>query len=136
MPFGWFWLLPFSVATSSLGVVGPQEYFSSYTGDPLTDLQTIVGETGLLGDLMKHAEFSFPVRRFSGYASRVSRLHGPNFALLGNAGGFIDPVFSSGVTIALKSASLAAGAIAGQQRGATGDLGLAFAAPPGRGVRT
>src|SRR3546814_16844910 len=85
---------------------------------------------------MKHAEFSFPVRRFSGYASRVSRQHGPNFALLGNAGGFIDPVFSSGVTIALKSASLAAGALDRQLRGETVDWEMAFAAPPGRGVET
>src|SRR3546814_15198710 len=83
---------------------------------------------------MKHAEFSFPVRRFSGYASRVSRLHGQNFALLGNAGGFIDPVFSSDVTIALKSASLAAGALARQLRGETVDWALAFAAPLGRCV--
>ena len=132
--FVWFWLIPFSDGTSSLGVVAPKEYFASYTGDPLADLKLIVGETGLLGDLMRNAEFSFPVRRVVGYASRVSRLHGPHFALLGNAGGFIDPVFSSGVTIALKSASLAAEAVDRELQGEAVDWESAFARPLGLGV--
>jgi flavin-dependent dehydrogenase len=42
-----------------------------------------------------------------GYSANVKHLAGRNYALLGNAGEFLDPVFSSGVTIALKSSSLA-----------------------------
>jgi 2-polyprenyl-6-methoxyphenol hydroxylase-like FAD-dependent oxidoreductase len=48
-----------------------------------------------------------PVRHIGGYSANVERLHGPGYALLGNAGEFLDPVFSSGVTIALRSAHLA-----------------------------
>ncbi len=43
-----------------------------------------------------------------GYSSDVTKLYGDRFALLGNAGEFLDPVFSSGVTIAMYSSSLAA----------------------------
>ena len=132
----WFWLIPFSDGTSSLGVVGPGSYFSDYSGDPLADLRKIVSETGLLGDIVKHAAFDFPVRRTAGYASRVSRLYGRRFALLGNAGGFIDPVFSSGVTIALKSASLAASATERELKGETVDWERDFAAPLNVGVET
>lgn len=132
----WFWLIPFSDGTSSLGVVGPPDYFAAYSGDALSDLQAIVGETGLLGELMKPAVFDSPVRRIAGYASRVSRLCGPRYALLGNAGGFIDPVFSSGVTIALKSASLAAAAVSKELSGASVDWEESFARPLNLGVET
>ena len=132
----WFWLIPFSNGTSSLGVVGPPAFFRGYSGDPLTDLRTIVAEVGYLGDLMKPVAFDSPVRRVQGYASRVSRLHGPGFALIGNAGGFIDPVFSSGVTIALKSASLAAAAVSNELGDSEVDWAEAFANPLNRGVET
>lgn len=132
----WFWLIPFSDGTSSLGVVGPPDYFSAYSGDPLADLQAIVGETGFLGDLMKPVAFEFPVRRVAGYATRVSRLCGPGYALLGNAGGFIDPVFSSGVTIALKSASLAAAAVSRELSKGEVDWEEEFVQPLNLGVET
>jgi flavin-dependent dehydrogenase len=134
--FVWFWLIPFSDGTSSLGVVGPKEFFAGYTGDALENLRTIVGETGLLGDLMRTAEYPESAQRVTGYASQVSRLHGPNFALLGNASGFLDPVFSSGVTIALKSASLAADTLDRQLRGKTPNWEVDYAAPLSLGVST
>ncbi len=132
----WFWLIPFSDGTASLGVVGPNDFFSSYSGAALQDLQTIVRETGLLGDLMKGAEYHMPAQRISGYASQLSRLHGPNFALLGNAGGFLDPVFSSGVTIALKSATLAAKTLDRQLKGESPDWESDYAVPLNVGVET
>ncbi len=52
-----------------------------------------------------------------GYSSNVKSLWGKGFALLGNAGEFLDPVFSSGVTIAMKSATLAAPLVSRQLKG-------------------
>jgi flavin-dependent dehydrogenase len=134
--FVWFWLIPFSDGTASLGVVGPGAYFTAYSSDPQAALKAIVAETGLLGDLMSRADFAQPVRRIAGYASRVSRLHGPRFALLGNAGGFIDPVFSSGVTIALKSASLASAVVDRELKGEAVDWDAEFVRPLDVGVET
>lgn len=48
-----------------------------------------------------------PVNSLTGYSANVKHLAQSNYALLGNAGEFLDPVFSSGVTIAMKSSSLA-----------------------------
>ena len=51
------------------------------------------------------------VRELRAYARVVSRMHGERWAVAGNAGDFLDPVFSSGVTLALESANLAAGVV-------------------------
>ncbi len=48
-----------------------------------------------------------PTRELHGYAANVNSMAGPGYALLGNAAEFLDPVFSSGVTIAMRSASMA-----------------------------
>ena len=66
----------------------------------------------------------------------MSALHGPGFALLGNAAEFLDPVFSSGVTIAMQSASLAADAVDRQLRGESVDWQAQFDEPLRYGVET
>lgn len=103
----WFWLIPFADGTSSIGVVGEQHYFSQL--DSLSEqqlLQHYIAQTPDLAVLLKDAQYTTPVRTITGYSANVKSLYGQKFALLGNAGEFLDPVFSSGVTIALKSASL------------------------------
>ena len=77
-----------------------------------------------------------PVGEIVGYAAKVSRLHGAGFALLGNAAEFLDPVFSSGVTIAMKSAKLAADLLDRQFRGEATDWETQFAEPLMYGVET
>jgi flavin-dependent dehydrogenase len=70
-----------------------------------------------LAELLEHANFDTPVNQIGGYSADVSQLSGQGYALLGNAGEFLDPVFSSGVTIAMKSASLAVPLVDKQLRG-------------------
>lgn len=115
----WIWTIPFSDGRCSLGVVAEPVFFAAYSGTPLEKLQTIVAEVPHLSGILKRAEFFMPAREILGYSANVSSLHGPGFALLGNAGEFLDPVFSSGVTIALKSASLASDLL---HRQLTGEL--------------
>jgi len=107
----WFWLIPFAGGRSSLGVVGRQELLQSYPGSAAERLRTLVGEDRGLAGLLAEAEWDTPVREIGGYAANVTAMHGPGFALLGNAAEFLDPVFSSGVTIAMRSASMAAAAL-------------------------
>ena len=103
----WFWLIPFSNGRCSLGVVAKLEYLQQYLGDETTRLRGIIAEVPTLHGLLANATWDTPARQIVGYAANVSRLCGKGFALLGNAGEFLDPVFSSGVTIAFKSADLA-----------------------------
>jgi flavin-dependent dehydrogenase len=85
---------------------------------------------------LRHAEPRRPVGRITGYARSVTSLTGPGFALLGNAAEFLDPVFSSGVTIAMKSASLAAQALDRQLRGAPVDWRTDYETPLKVGIDT
>ena len=62
-------------------------------------------------------QFIFPPQRISGYACAVKKLYGPQFALVGNATEFLDPIFSSGVTLALASANRAAKVLTRHLRG-------------------
>lgn len=103
----WFWTIPFGDNTCSLGVVGTPDKLA---GDSEAVLKQIVAECPNLVEFFKHSEWEngFPYRSIQGYSANVKALHGKHFALLGNAAEFIDPVFSSGVTIALHSAKLAA----------------------------
>lgn len=131
----WFWLIPFAGGRCSLGVVGESHFFEGKT-DLRECLQDFVNETTDLGELLRNAVFDTPVQKLSGYACNVKSLWGENFALLGNAGEFLDPVFSSGVTIAMKSASLAAPLVDRQLKGETVDWESEYAIPLKRGVDT
>ena len=104
----WFWLIPFSNGRCSVGVVAEESYFDRFDGDNEARLHAILGESRDLQKLLCDAVFDMPVNEITGYSSNVTSLWGNNYLLLGNAGEFLDPVFSSGVTIALKSAELAA----------------------------
>ena len=103
----WYWLIPFSNGRSSLGVVMPEGFLDTRVGSPLEILRELAMEEPRLAELLKESRFDTPANRIDGYSANVKSLHGSGFVLLGNAGEFLDPVFSSGITIALKSAALA-----------------------------
>ncbi len=132
----WYWLIPFSNGRCSLGVVGEAEVFNNTGADRQAVLQRFVAEEPGLSALLKNALFDTPVNSISGYSANVKSLYGKGFALLGNAGEFLDPVFSSGVTIAMKSASLAAEVLGRQFNGQRVDWQAEFAAPLQKGVET
>jgi flavin-dependent dehydrogenase len=128
-PDVWYWLIPFSRGRASLGVVARKEFFTPYQGTPLERLRAVVGEDPRLAQLLSRAEWDTPAREIGGYASNVIAMHGPAFALLGNAAEFLDPVFSSGVTIAMRSASMAVEVLDRQLRGARVDWDAEFERP-------
>jgi len=112
----WYWLIPFSDGTSSIGVVARPECFED-SKSLETQLHKYIDDDDNLAELLKNAEILQPTRIIGGYSSNVKSLFGPSYALLGNAGEFLDPVFSSGVTIAMKSAVTAANLVVRQLNG-------------------
>lgn len=132
----WFWLIPFSHGRCSLGVVAEATRYQGRPVDLDACLRQFVEETPNLHRLLKNARWDTPVRSLGGYSANVKSLHGPGFALLGNAAEFLDPVFSSGVTIAMRSASMAAGLLHRQLQGEAVDWQSQFAVPLKRGVDT
>lgn len=130
----WYWTIPFSNGRCSVGVVAAAEFLEQFEGTESERLQAIVAQTPTLSNLLAAAVWDTPARKLSGYAANVKSLHGKGYALLGNAGEFLDPVFSSGVTIAVKSASLAAHAIARTVRGEKVDWQTEYESPLRSGV--
>ena len=129
----WSWLIPFSNGRASIGIVGAPERFDEMIdrlGDEAT-LRKFVGEITMLRRLLDNAVWDngVPVRSLSNYSANVSALYGRHFALLGNAAEFLDPVFSSGVTVAMHSSRLAARLLGRQLRGETVDWQGDFVEP-------
>ena len=132
----WFWSIPFSNGRTSVGVVAAAEHFAGRSENLDDCLRSFIDETPSLQRVLANAVWDTPARTLSGYSANVKTLHGPGFALLGNAAEFLDPVFSSGVTIAMRSASMAAAVLHRQLQGETVDWQTEFAEPLKRGVDT
>ncbi|GGP26740.1 NAD(P)/FAD-dependent oxidoreductase [Silvimonas amylolytica] len=130
----WYWTIPFSNGHCSLGVVAESSFLARYEGADMARLQAVVAEAPNLKTLLADAQWHIPARQITGYAANVKSLYGKHFALLGNAGEFLDPVFSSGVTIAMTSASLAAKALGRTLDGEAVDWNADYAVPLKRGV--
>lgn len=114
----WYWLIPFADGRSSFGIVAEPDFFQAYQTqlaekDPSCAdskdalFRFILADDEALSNVLAQAKFDQSVQSIMGYSANVKQLFGDRFALLGNAGEFLDPVFSSGVTIALKSATMA-----------------------------
>jgi flavin-dependent dehydrogenase len=129
---GWFWYIPLHNDIVSVGVVGPFDYlFKGRGGYPQTYEEEVEGCPGV-------KERVASARRVTGYFAtkdysyRSIRVAGDGWVLVGDAFGFLDPLYSSGVLLALKSGELAADAVveglaAGNTSGAQlGKWGPAF----------
>jgi flavin-dependent dehydrogenase len=135
-PAIWYWMIPLAGGVTSVGVVGEPARLGSGNADTLERFDSLIKESGLMGRLIAGATPATDLGRIEGYACKVKSLTGSGFAMLGNAGEFLDPIFSSGVTIALKSASLAAKITDRYLSGAVVDWEAEFSRPLMRGVNT
>jgi len=131
----WYWLIPFSNGRSSVGVVAEPEFLQGWDNNDQA-LQDIINQDPSLSALLQNAVFDEKINTIVGYSANVKSLYGKGYALLGNAGEFLDPVFSSGVTIAMKSASLAAEVLVRQFNNEPVDWRQDYAEPLQRGVDT
>lgn len=141
----WYWLIPFADGRSSFGVVAEPDFFQAYQAqlakhDPSRAdskdalLQFILADDMALSKVLAHAKFDQTAQQVMGYSANVKQLFGDRFALLGNAGEFLDPVFSSGVTIALKSASMAVPLLDRELRGESVDWHNEYEKPLRQGI--
>jgi flavin-dependent dehydrogenase len=113
---GWFWYIPLHDERVSVGVVKPfAELFGPARKDRGTHAQTYEQEVAACPAVQARLA---PGRRITGYFAtqdysyRSTKVAGDGWVLVGDAFGFLDPLYSSGVLLALKSGELAADAIA------------------------
>ncbi|ASV98429.1 NAD(P)/FAD-dependent oxidoreductase [Paraburkholderia aromaticivorans] len=132
----WFWMIPLAGGRSSVGCVAEASFLDVPDAGRDATLRELIQQEPTLNRLIGNAPFLMPVRHIGGYAANVERLHGPGYALLGNAGEFLDPVFSSGVTIALRSAHLAVQTLNRQLDGEPVDWSADYDVPLRKGIDT
>jgi flavin-dependent dehydrogenase len=108
----WFWYIPLPDDRVSVGVVGPVgSLISSRAGEPQRIFDEEVARCPALRQRIAHASQVFPVQVTRDFSYRSSRIAGDGWVLVGDAFGFLDPIYSSGVFLALKSGELAADSI-------------------------
>jgi flavin-dependent dehydrogenase len=101
---GWFWMIPISDELMSVGVVLPKHVFKPLSRTPPeTLLRDLIADTPVAARLMADAERRWPVRVEADFSYGARRYAGDRWIVVGDAGSFLDPVFSSGVAIALES---------------------------------
>jgi flavin-dependent dehydrogenase len=101
---GWFWLIPISKELTSVGVVLPKALYRRLAnGSSEETLNRTISDTPIVADLMRAARREWPVRVEKDFSYSVSTYAGNRWILAGDAGSFLDPVFSTGVSIAMES---------------------------------
>lgn len=105
---GWFWCIPFANGDTSIGAV-TWPYYLKTRKKPLADfLLDTIALCPKLKERTKDAQIIGNIEATGNYSYTCNRTHGPNYLLLGDAYTFIDPVFSSGVMLAMNSAFVGA----------------------------
>jgi FAD-dependent halogenase len=110
MELGWFWNIPLHDGTNSVGLVTKAELCPA-ASERTEFYKTAIQKSPYTRQMLARAECVSELRCIADYSYRPKRLIGPGFLLVGDAGNFIDPIWSTGVMLATTSARLAAQAI-------------------------
>lgn len=119
---GWFWLIPIDRERTSVGLVTTVEAFRSAGETPENYFQRTVAGSAKLRGLLAAAQPAMGFHVTSDYSYFRRELARERLLLAGDAAGFFDPIFSSGVYMATWSGKLAADLVArahAEQRGLT-----------------
>jgi len=108
LPGGWFWVIPLAGDKTSVGLVRPMEEMGGgQLRDPEELFWRTVRETKLLPEMMEKAQPLDKYRVTADYCFCHSRFADEGLFMIGDAASFIDPIFSSGVSLACASANRA-----------------------------
>jgi flavin-dependent dehydrogenase len=107
----WFWLIPIDAARTSVGVVMDMAEYKARKMSPEAALEWAVADSALMRERMRDSRRVTPVHAAGDYSYRNSAFTGPSWMLAGDAAGFIDPIFSTGVFLAIFSGEQCADAL-------------------------
>lgn len=105
---GWFWFIPLADGNTSVGAVCWPYYMQTRKTDPAQFLLDTIALCPALAERMQDANLVSPVTATGNFSYLSERSSGENYILLGDAFAFIDPMFSSGVFLAMNSAFVGA----------------------------
>jgi flavin-dependent dehydrogenase len=105
---GWFWWIPFAGDLTSIGCVLHSKTVRGREGSLDALYEDMIGRCRRVADGLRHARRVTPVRSAANFSYRTSPVTGDRFLCIGDALAFVDPIFSSGVYIALQTGEMAA----------------------------
>ena len=108
---GWAWLIPLPGGLTSIGIVSTPEFFKTRSGGVAEFLLSSLDRSPSIRARMAGAELVSEVTTTGNYSYRAREMLGDGWLMVGDAFAFIDPVFSSGVMLAMASAELGAEAV-------------------------
>jgi len=108
---GWFWFIPLSDGTTSIGAVCPAPFFKNRGADLKNFFLSLIASAPEIADRLKDAQLVGDVTATGNYSYGAKAPSGKNFILVGDAFSFIDPVFSTGVYLAMSMAFWGAEAV-------------------------
>jgi flavin-dependent dehydrogenase len=112
---GWFWSIPFKDGRTSIGAVVASGWIKKrkVPGAPIQNLyDQAIAESPAMQRIVSGAKQSMPAAAAADFSFRVRDLAGPGWLVIGDAGGFIDPLFSTGAHLAMYGGFHAANTIA------------------------
>jgi flavin-dependent dehydrogenase len=135
-PGTWIWIIPFSTGITSVGFVGSPDFFADLNGTPEEKLRTLIASEPYLSERFGGVDFVFEPKTLESWSATTDRFYGEGFVLTGNVTEFLDPIFSSGVTLASVSSQLAAKLVIKKLRGEEVDWEKEYMEPTMQGVNT
>jgi FADH2 O2-dependent halogenase len=103
----WIWQIPITDSVTSVGVVTQKKHFAKSRKDREQFFWEAVGTRPLLREKLKQADQMHAFKDEGDYSYAMKQLCGDRFLMVGDAGRFVDPIFSTGVSIALNSSRFA-----------------------------
>ncbi|GAB4580622.1 MAG: NAD(P)/FAD-dependent oxidoreductase [Anaerolineales bacterium] len=104
---GWVWQIPINETITSMGVVAEKEEFKKANKDIEGYFYTQIETNNNLKEAMKNAVRVNEFRTEGDYSYSMTKFAGDGYVMIGDAARFVDPIFSSGVSVALYSAKYA-----------------------------
>ncbi len=135
---GWMWFIPLADGSTSVGAVCWPYYLKTRDTDPSTFFLRTLQMCPPLWERVKDATLIEPATATGNYSYTSDRMAGDRYVMIGDAFAFVDPVFSSGVYLAMNSAQFAADVVDSSLRdpAAAAHLNRAFERRVRRGLKT
>lgn len=133
-PGVWVWMIPFSSGKTSVGFVGHPDFFKGFPENPREKLRALIQSDPHVNARFGEEDFVFEPRTIEGWSVTTNKFYGDGFVLTGNVTEFLDPMFSSGVTLALVSGARAAQVVTNKLNGLPYDWENDYMVPTMQGV--
>ncbi len=131
----WIWVIPFSTGITSLGYVGDPGYFGQYEGSLKEQYSALIAAEPEIAHRFDNAELVWDEPKIlESWSVTTDTFYGKGFVLTGNVTEFLDPVFSSGVTLASVSSQMAARLVIKHLKGENVDWKTEYMEPMRKGI--